>query len=260
MMRRLSWVGITATTVIFLYACATSPTGRSQLILVSDSQMRAMGAEAFTQMQQETPVARGTPEARYVQCITDAITSVVGGNEAWEVQTFQSDAVNAFALPGGKIGVYTGLLKVAETQDQLAAVIGHEIAHVLAKHSAARVSNQLATQLGVSVLAGATGTNPELIGMGANLLLVMPHGRGDESEADLLGMNYMAQAGFNPAAAADLWVNMARASGGNSPPEFMSTHPSHSTRIRDIQNYLPNVRPIYEQARAQGRTPNCRRP
>lgn len=252
----ISGVAIAAT----LAACATTPTGRSQLMLVSGEQMRAMGAEAFSQMQEESPVARNTPAARYVQCISDALVRVIAPDQSWEVRTFEEDSVNAFALPGGKIGVYTGLIKLAENQDQLAAVIGHEIAHVLANHSAARVSNQLAAQLGASVLAGATGVNPELIGMGAQVLLLMPYGRADESEADELGLRYMARAGFDPSAAPALWVNMAEASGGQAPPEFMSTHPSHDTRIRDLRDQLGDAQPLYEQARREGRRPSCQRP
>jgi predicted Zn-dependent protease len=252
----LSGIAIAAT----LAACATSPTGRSQLILVSGEQMRAMGAEAFAQMQEESPVARGTPADRFVQCVARALTTVIAPEESWEVRTFAEDTVNAFALPGGKIGVYKGLLEVAENQHQLAAVIGHEIAHVIANHSAARVSNQLAAQLGASVLAGATGMNPDLIGMGAQVLLLMPYGRADESEADKLGLRYMARAGFDPSAAPALWVNMAEASGGKAPPEFMSTHPSHDTRIRDLRAQLDAVQPLYEQARREGRRPDCRRP
>lgn len=259
-MQRIVRISLTAAVGVLLYACATSPTGRSQLILVSDAEMNAMGIQAFQQMQQETPVMRNTPQSRYVQCISDAILRVVSPDGDWEVQTFDSEMVNAFALPGGKIGVYTGLIKVAETPDQLAAVIGHEIAHVHARHSAARVSNQLVAQLGIAVLAGSTGYNPELIGMGANLLLMLPNGRRDESEADMLGLEYMARAGFNPAAAADLWVNMARASSGEAPPEFLSTHPAHDTRIRDIERALPSVMPLFEQARANGLRPNCPRP
>lgn len=241
-------------------ACATSPTGRSQLMLVSNDQMRAMGAEAFAQMQEDAPVARGTPAARYVECISNALVREVAPEQDWEVRVFEEDTVNAFALPGGKIGVYSGLIRIAENQDQLAAVIGHEIAHVLANHSAARVSNQLAAELGASVLAGTTGMNPQLIGMGAQVLLLMPYGRADESEADVLGLHYMARAGFDPTAAPALWVNMAQAAGGNAPPEFLSTHPSHDTRIRDLRNRLDEVQPIYEEARRQGRRPNCQRP
>lgn len=235
-------------------ACATSPTGRRQLRLVSDAEMAQMGAAAFQELKQKTPPTKDGKVNAYVQCVSQAITREVGG--AWEVQVFDSKEVNAFALPGGKIGVYTGLLKVAENQHQLAAVIGHEVAHVLAGHSAARVSNQMAAQLGVAVLAGATGMSPDMIGMGANLLLVLPNSRGDESESDVLGQQLMARAGFDPAQAAQLWVNMAKG-GGGAPPQMLSTHPSPDTRIRDLNNNLTQVRPLYDQARAAGKRPNC---
>lgn len=241
-------------------ACATSPTGRTQLILVSSEEMQKMGAQAFAQMKEETPVARNTPAARYVECVSRALTQVIAPEQSWEVRTFESDAINAFALPGGKIGVYTGLIEVADDQHQLAAVVGHEIAHVLANHSAARVSNQLAAQLGASVLSSATGVSPQVIGMGAQVLLLMPYGRGDESEADVLGLRYMAEAGFDPSAAPALWVNMARAKMGNAPPEFLSTHPSDQSRIDNLRSRLDEVMPVYRQARAAGRTPNCRKP
>ncbi|WP_370306154.1 M48 family metallopeptidase [Sinimarinibacterium flocculans] len=235
-------------------ACATSPTGRRQLRLVSDTEMAQMGAAAFQELKQKTPPARNTPATRYVQCVAQAITREVGGE--WEVQVFDSKEVNAFALPGGKIGVYTGLLEVAENQHQLAAVIGHEVAHVLAGHSAARVSNQMAAQLGVAVLAGSTGMSPDMIGMGANLLLVLPNSRGDESESDIIGQQIMARAGFDPAQAAQLWINMGRDRSG-APPEMLSTHPSPDTRIRDLNSNLTQVQPLYQQARAAGKRPNC---
>ena len=253
-------VAISLLTSVAIVSCATSPTGRTQLKLVSDAQMEQMGAAAFSQLKQKTPPTSNGAVSGYVECIARAITREVAADQQWEVRTFDDDQINAFALPGGKIGVYTGLInKATENQDQLAAVVGHEVAHVLAGHSAARVSNDMAAQLGVSVLAGATGYDPQLIGMGANLLLLLPYGRGDESEADILGLNYMARAGFDPRQAVNLWVNMARASEGNKPPEFLSTHPAETTRIRDIQRELPNVMPLYEQSRAQGKRPNCRR-
>lgn len=236
-------------------ACSTSPTGRRQLHLVSNAEMAQMGAAAFAQMKQKTPTSKDARTSGYVQCIARAITAEMGGGP-WEVQVFDSKDVNAFALPGGKIGVYTGLLKVAQSQDQLAAVMGHEVAHVIAGHSASRVSNEMAAQLGISVLSSSTGIDANMIGMGANLLLLMPFGRGDESEADILGMDYMAKAGFDPRQAAELWRNMAKASSG-APPEFMSTHPSHETRIRDLNNHLPSAMPLFEQARAAGKQPRC---
>lgn len=235
--------------------CATSPTGRTQLRLVSDEQMSQMGVAAFQQMKSKTPPSRKTRESAYVRCVANAITREMGG--AWEVQTFEDDKqVNAFALPGGKIGVYSGLLKVATNQDQLAAVIGHEVAHVIAGHSASRVSNQMAAQLGVGAVAAGTGYDPQMIGMGANLLLLMPFGRGDEREADALGMDYMARAGFDPRQAVELWRNMER-QGGGAPPQFLSTHPSTESRIRDLSERVPSALPVYEQAQASGKRPSC---
>jgi predicted Zn-dependent protease len=239
-------------------ACATSPTGRRQLVLVSDDQMAQMGATAFQEMKQKTPPSQNGKQSSYVRCVANAVTAAMPGPaRAWEVQLFEDKQVNAFALPGGKIGVYTGLLKVATTQDQLAAVIGHEVSHVIAGHSAARVSNQMATQVGVEALSAFTGYDPQMIGMGANLLVILPFSRGDETEADLLGMDAMARAGFDPAQAITLWQNMERA-GGEAPPEILSTHPSNSTRIHDLQARLAQDQPIYQQAKAQGRTPQCR--
>ncbi|MGH8443934.1 MAG: M48 family metallopeptidase, partial [Solimonas sp.] len=193
-------------------------------------------------------------ESAYVQCVAKAITNEIGGT--WEIQTFDSKDVNAFALPGGKIGVYTGLLKVARTQDQLAAVIGHEVSHVLAGHSASRVSNQMAAQFGAVLLSAGTGLSPDVVSSGAQYLLLLPFSRGDESEADILGMDLMARAGFDPSQAIVLWQNMSKEA-GQTPPEFMSTHPSNDTRIADLQRNLPKDQPVYQAARAAGKRPAC---
>ncbi|MFN2301478.1 MAG: M48 family metallopeptidase, partial [Gammaproteobacteria bacterium] len=228
------------------------------LKLVSDSQTAEMGAPAFAQMRQQQTVSRDARINSYVRCVTDAITRTLDSPYKWQVEVFQDDSANAFALPGGHIGVHTGLLAVAQDQHQLAAVIGHEIAHVMAEHSAAQVSNQLATQLGVQALAGMSGVSPEIIGMGANLLLVMPYGRRDESEADAIGLQYMAEAGFDPRAAVALWHNMAAQSGGGRSAEFLSTHPAPATRIRDLEQLMPQALPAFQQAQARGVRPACR--
>lgn len=251
----LRWILAVTAIAGLLVACVTSPTGRTQLKLVSDAEMSQMGATAFQELKTKTPPSKNAQTNSYVQCIANAITRETGGT--WEVQVFDSKEVNAFALPGGKIGVYTGLLKVAENQNQLAAVIGHEVAHVLAGHSASRVSNQMATQLGVGLISAGTGMSPDMIGMGANLLLLLPYGRGDETEADVLGLDLMSRAGFDPRQAPALWVNMGKASGGQAPPEFMSTHPSNESRIRDLNARLATSLPLYEQAKAAGKNPRC---
>lgn len=241
---------------VIVVACATSPLGRRQLKLVSDEQMTQMGVASFTDLKQKTPETKDAKASGYVNCVARNVTAVMGGSTAWEVRTFEDKAVNAFALPGGKIGVYTGLLKVAKTQDQLAAVIGHEVAHVIAGHSAERVSESVAAELGLTVVQAGTGINGEMLGVAANVFFLMPNSRTHESEADLLGMDYMAKAGFDPRASIALWQNMSQ-SGGQKPPELLSTHPSDQTRIRNLEQRLSIALPLYEQARAQGRKPAC---
>lgn len=248
-----------------LAGCSTSPTGKRQLSLVSDSQMTAMGLSAYADMKKSIPISADQRKTAYVRCIGNAITAELSGNQAWEVTLFDDDEqVNAFALPGGKIGVYTGLLKVAETQDQLAAVMGHEVAHVLADHGKARVSAGIAGQTGLlisQVLIGAStnGTNANVmaaLGLGLQVGVLMPYGRGQESEADVVGLDLLAKAGFDPQASTQLWRNMAAASKG-APPELLSTHPAPSTRIGDLQAQMPRALGILRTARANGRRPQC---
>ncbi|MDO9477023.1 MAG: M48 family metallopeptidase [Pseudohongiella sp.] len=256
-MTRFRTAALAAVSVSLLVsACATSPTGRNQILLVSDAQVAAMGEEAFNQLKQENSVSADQSLTRYVNCVSAALLAGAGGGQHWEVVLFDDASVNAFALPGGKIGVFTGLLGVAENQHQLATVIGHEIAHVTARHSAARVSNQLATQMGVSVIAQTTGMDPALISTGADLLLALPFSRADETEADRLGLDYMAQAGFDPRQSVALWQNMERASGGG-PPQFLSTHPAPQARIRDLERRMPAAIAMFDAAQAQGRRPEC---
>lgn len=243
-----------------LVACATSPLGRSQLKLYPDSELDQMGVTAFAQTAKEVPVTSNGQTTAYVNCIASAITREVGG--VWEVKVFESKDVNAFALPGGKIGVYTGLLQVAKGQDQLAAVIGHEIAHVIAGHSNERVSQQQVAGLGMGVaqliLGGGAGGGAMMsaLGAGAQYGVLLPFSRAHESEADLLGLDYMAKAGFDPRAASQLWRNMAQA-GGQKPPEFASSHPSDETRIRQIEARVPQDLPVFQQAQAGGKKPKC---
>ena len=261
-MSRIVLALIVATLVV---ACATSPLGRRQLKLVSDSEISQMGIASFTELKKKTPATTNSSEAAYVQCVAGAITRVIPQLRltvqvpaSWEVVTFQSDDVNAFALPGGKIGVYTGLLKVATTQDQLAAVIGHEVSHVLAGHSAERVSSDTIGSLGTAVASAYTGIDAGTLSYATQTLFLLPYSRTHESEADLLGLDLMSRAGFDPNQAIALWQNMAK-QGGQKPPQFMSTHPSDSTRIRDLSKRLPMDLPVYEQARAAGLRPSCTR-
>ena len=249
--------------VLLLAGCATSPTGRSQLVLMPESEINQMGLQAFTTIKKETKVDRSAVTNRYVQCVAQAITREVGGN--WEVVVFNDSDANAFALPGGKIGVYTGMLKVAENQDQLATVIGHEVAHVLARHSNERISQKFAVEQGLSLInaianpqSGTGQTLMGLLGVGAQYGVLMPYSRIQESEADIMGLDLMAKAGFDPRESTRLWVNMSRA-GGGQPPEFLSTHPSHSTRISELNAHMPVALQLQSRARQQGKRPDCRK-
>ena len=259
---RTRWLA-SASAALLGVACAKSPTGRPQLLLVSDDEMVKMGVAAFDEVKAETPPTRDTAASDYVACIAAAITGTAAPSTRWEVVTFESQEANAFALPGGKIGVFTGMLEVAESQDQLAAVVGHEVAHVIARHGNARVSAALAADTGVQLTSAAIGQSAGasrevlgLLGVGAQLGVLMPYGRDQETEADALGLEYMADAGFDPAAAVQLWKNMQRRSTGG-PPTFLSTHPSHEGRIEDLTAKLPRAVERYQAARRAGRSPSC---
>ncbi len=244
-----------------IVGCATSPLGRSQLTLLPDNQMVTMGVQAFANFKSKLPVDSNSRVDAYVDCVAGAITREVGGT--WEVVVFKDESPNAFALPGGKIGVHSGLLKVATNQDQLATVLAHEVAHVLAHHANERVSQQLAVQGGLNLLqaiANPTSAGGQtlmgLLGVGAQFGVLLPYSRLQESEADLYGLDLMARAGFDPQESLQLWQNMEQA-GGGQPVEFLSTHPSHATRMRDLQSRIPSALAIRQQARAQGKAPQC---
>ena len=265
--KNITAVLFTALTCFTLLSCATSPEGRNQLKLIPDEQMDAMGAQSFEQIKQQTPISKDQNIQQYVLCIANKIIPQVAQNpdpKRWEVQVFEDEQANAFALPGYKIGVYTGLLKYAKNQDQLAAVMGHEIAHVIAKHGNERVSNQMATEAGMSiataVLGGTQNESSTLIlaglGLGAQYGIILPFSRSHESEADLIGLDLMAKAGFDPAQSVPLWQNMSQA--GAAPPEFMSTHPSSDTRIKQLRERIPGANLVYQEAVKKGQRANCK--
>lgn len=252
--------------LVSLSACQSSPTGRNQIILVSDGEMNKLGAASFAQMKEKTPPSTNAEVVTYVECLSKPLLIAAGENPGnWEVQVFQDSSPNAFALPGRKIGVHTGMIELASTPDQLAAVIGHEIGHVQAKHGAERVSLSMASQTVQQVAAIAVeGTEygsatMAAIGLGAQFGVLLPYSRTHESEADYIGLKIMAKAGFQPQEAVSLWQNMGKA-GGQKPPEFMSTHPSDKTRIRELSASMAEANALYQQALAAGRTPNCIKP
>ena len=245
-----------------LTACMVGPSGRQQLTLVSSQQLDTMGAQSFAELKRKKPVESSRRTNAYVRCVAQAIVAQVGRGQ-WEVVVFRDKSANAFALPGGKIGVHTGLLRVANNQDQLAAVIGHEVAHVLSQHANERLSQQLAVQGGLSILDASMGSGGassqavmQALGMGAQVGILLPYSRIHEAEADILGLNLMARAGFDPRQSVALWQNMAAGKRGQ-PLEFLSTHPGHGSRINGLQANMGQAMQIYETARAQGRRPQC---
>lgn len=254
-------------------ACATSPTGRSQLVLYSDADLDQMGAASFEELKSKEPVNEEAATNRYVECVAEAIVATLGPAQQgdWEVRVFASEQVNAFALPGRKIGVYTGLLAVARTQDQLAAVIGHEVGHVLARHGNERISQATVAQ--VTQVAVATAVQSadmssaagqmvmSGLGIGTQVGVLLPFSRAHESEADTIGLDLMARAGFDPQASVALWQNMSKgADPSQKPPEWASTHPSNERRIADLELRMPEAVRVAEQARAAGRRPRCAPP
>lgn len=256
----------TAGILSLLCACATSPTGRNQMLLYSEAQMAEMGGQAFSSMKEELKVSNTQVENSYVQCVAKSLTpyvpkSVFSGE--WEVVVFEDEQVNAFALPGGKIGVYTGLLNVAKTQSQLAAVIGHEIGHVIAHHGNERMSTSTLTNLGTQAVAQVISSNEvaysgaimAAIGMGSEVAITLPFSRAHESEADLIGLSLMAQAGFDPRESVVLWQNMEAASNGQQPIELLSTHPAPQSRIANLQANMTAALSDYAQTATR---PNCK--
>ncbi len=264
---RFTLASLTVITSLTLASCATSPTGRKQMLLFPESQLNEMGVQAFAGMKDNIKISTKPVQNDYVQCIANSITAHVPKdvfNGVWEVVVFDDPQVNAFALPGGKIGVYTGLLEVAINQHQVAAVMGHEVGHVIAHHGNERVSQSTLIGIGQEAVNIALQTSEvaksQLImaglGLGFQYGVTMPFGRKHESEADEIGLDLMAQAGFNPQESIELWKNMAKASGGNTQAEFFSTHPSPATRMEDLQANMQAALTTYTSA---GQRPNCQK-
>jgi metalloendopeptidase OMA1, mitochondrial len=251
-----SWIGRAAPAVALLAlvaGCESAPvTGRNQLILVPESQDASMGLQAYQQIKQEENTSQNADLNRRVREVGRRIAAVSGQPDwDWQFTVFDNPEPNAFALPGGKVGVYAGLFKVAENDAQLATVMGHEVAHAIARHGAERMSKGLLTQLGTAALGMATNSAyAELAAQAATLGVILPYSRTQESEADEIGLMFMAEAGYDPREAIKLWQNF-EALGGQRPPEFLSTHPAEGTRIERLQALMPKAMEIYEARQAE---------
>lgn len=258
-----------AVSVLLLFAwsgCTTHPeTGRSQLLLVDEGSMKTMGLQAFEEIKQQEQISDNKMAIDQVNRVGRRIATAVGDrvpDADWEFIVFESEELNAFALPGGKVGVYTGLLELVETDDELAAVMGHEIAHVSSRHSAERYSQQMMTTalaVGAEIYMESEDVKSEdrwltraALGVGTQLGYMLPYSRMHETEADIVGLKFAAAAGYDPRASYQFWEKMQAASEGQARPlEFMSTHPAPENRIARLKELAPQLMPLYEEKKAE---------
>ncbi len=252
---------------LLLIACATVPvTGRRQLSLISAPEMAAMGADGYQQFLQESTLSTDAGRTKMVRDVGVRISAAAEafmrehdmagelGNYQWEFNLVEADTViNAFCMPGGKIGVYSGILPVTRDETGLAVVVGHEVAHAIANHGGERMSQLLLVQMGGMALSKAVEEQPEktqqllmlAFGIGAQVGVLLPYSRQHESEADRIGLILMASAGYDPRAAVPFWERMNQ-EGGARPPEFLSTHPAPERRIEAIKSHLPEALRYYQ--------------
>jgi predicted Zn-dependent protease len=270
--RAETFEGLIALGLLGLTACAESPLGRKQLLLIPQGTVDSSGVQAFDQMKQQQPVDSNPADTNFVNCVAvpvSQIASAQAGIDKWEIVVFQSKDINAFALPGGKIGVFSGILPVTKTAGQLAAVLAHETGHVIAHHGQERMSQSLMESGGLAIAdAFAQGVLKDptqkaaivgALGLGAQYGVVLPHSRTQENEADLIGLKNMAMAGFDPHEAVALWGNMT-AMAGSGPPQWLSDHPSNQNRIDALNANMPEAVQLYNAAITQGKHPNCPHP
>ena len=245
-----------------LISCMSSPLDRRQVVIFSEAEMVQQGENLYRQIQQEEEISTDSRNIQYVQCVADHVIAALDerqrANYFWEITVFDSEQANAFALPGGKIGVYSGLLNVAQNQHQLAAVMAHEVGHVLANHSNERASQSTIRNIGVAAAQtlGISNSTLKALDFGAQFGLFLPFSRIQESEADSLGVILMANAGFDPMESITLWQNMNAISGSRS-PELLSTHPSPRSRMAELRSLMRPALQLRQTAISKGLNPDC---
>ena len=269
-MKQLSFILI----VLFLTSCGAVPfTGRRQLQLVSNDEVIALSLQQYQEFMRNAPVERGTTQAKMVERVGARLAKAVEtfyksngyeselSNYSWEFTLVADKSVNAFAMPGGKVVVNTGLLPVTQTEEALAVVVGHEIAHVIAHHSNERISQQVALQYGGAIAGGLLGNSKSaqqlgstVFGLGAQYGVMLPYARKQELESDEIGVIIMAIAGYDPRVAIPFWRRMAEASSGSQVPEVLSTHPADSKRIERLEKIMPTALQYYKGSGVQNTT------
>jgi len=250
-----------------MYACATVPvTGRNQLSLISNAELMPMAYEQYRQVIAKGPLSTNAQQTAMIkrvgvniqkaveQYMADKNLSSQLDGFAWEFNLIDDPTVNAWCMPGGKVAFYTGILPICKDELGVAVVMGHEVAHAIANHGRERMSQQMFAQFGLSTLGALMGQNPtagnellmQAIGAGTNIGM-LKFSRQHESEADKMGLIFMAMAGYDPNEAPKFWERMSALSGGQAPPEFLSTHPSHETRVRDLNSWIPEAMQYYKK-------------
>ena len=263
-MRRMSrsavwWVVLCAVCLAVLAAaCSRVPfTGRRQMLLVTEAQEVELGATTYGDVLSTSQLSKDAAATQRIRAIGGRVAAATGKTDYnWEFNLIEADTVaNAFCLPGGKVAVYTGIKKLASTDDELATVMAHEIAHAVARHGGERMSQMLVVQLGGIALDEALKTKTQrtidlariAYGAGTTLAYVLPYSRTQETEADHLGLIYQAKAGYDPRAAVTFWEKMQQEYGSKEPPQFLSTHPSSAQRIEEIKKFMPEALGYYKK-------------
>lgn len=223
-----------------LAACVTNPTtGRSQLILVDDAQLQQASLQAWSQERQRNPIWNNPQQQARLTRVGQTIARVANvPNAQWEFALFDRPDKNAYVLPGGKVGFYCGLMEICDRDDHVATVLGHEVGHVVARHAAERMSQQIAEQGALSVAGAVTSSQiaQAALGLGVQIGIALPFSRAQESEADRVGVGLMHASGYDVRQSLVFWTRMAE--GGGRPPEMLSTHPSPQTRMADLRAYI----------------------
>lgn len=249
---------------IIFSSCSRNPyTGKKSLLLLSEETEISQGEQAYQEVLKKERVITSGRQYQVLQRVSQRLAAVANRPYfQWEFKLIDKNIPNAFCLPGGKIAVYTGILSVAKNEAGLAAIIGHEIGHALARHGGQRVSQNILLQSGMALGALAASTKIEdkqkrnmimaALGVGATVGIVLPYGRKHEYEADAIGIELMSKAGYDPRESVRLWQRMGQLSGGKSPPEFLSTHPASSNRSERLNQLVPKYLPIYQRSNGYG--------
>ena len=276
-MKQTKFQSIIIITLVFIFSsCSTVPlSGRKQVNLIPSSEMQSMSFQQYDQFIGEHQLSTNQSDVEMVKRVGHKIRKAVEGYLAqnnrselldgykWEINLVQDDQVNAWAMPGGKVVIYTGILPITQDETGLAVVMGHEIAHAIANHGSERMSHQLVQQAGGIGLSLALQEHPAqtqemwaaVYGYGSHYAVMLPYSRVHESEADHLGLIFMAMAGYNPQIAPIFWKRMSQ-TGGSKPPEILSTHPSDETRIKDLNKWMPEALKYYNGNSHKGTNAN----